>query len=187
MEKQTVQDKLKEIISCLEGNEEFNINQIVYDAMEYANLWEPTRVEHKYLDYYTYQVTKKVIENVTNVLHCYAREGKDSYITVKEVSVPDVKPGDVRGIIYDDKLVKMRLSHILYSDRKQYVFANCDQSKLVRPMVVTLFEDEVDKKAFKVAEDFPDELTFDEISMVASPNVYGMNSDWNEALTVEGI
>jgi len=170
MEKQTVQDKLKEIISCLEGSEEFNINQIVHDAMEHANRWEPTRVEHKYLDYYTYQVTKKVIENVTNVLHCYAREGKDSYITVKEISVPDIKPGDIRNIIYDDKFVKMRLSHILYGDRRQYVFANCDQSKFVRPMVVTLFEDEVYEKVFKVIGGTVNVSSNDELSEMFSVN-----------------
>jgi len=177
MEKQTVQEKIDEIIICLDGSEDFNINQVVHEAMEYANRWEPARIEHKYLDYYTYEVTKKVLEGVKNVLTHYAREGKDSYITVKKAVVPDIKQGDIRSIIHDDNLVKMRLSYILYGDRNRYVFANCDQSKFVRPMVIALFEDEVDEKSFKVAENFPDELTLDEILMRASPNVYDMSNN----------
>ncbi len=170
MEKQTVRDKLNEIIGYIEDSEEFNINQIVYDAMKHANRWEPTRVEHKYLDYYTYEVTKKVIENVTNVLLHYAEEGRDSYIDVKKRNIPEIKIGDIRGLVYDEKLVKMRLSHILWSERKQYVFVNCDQTKFVRPMVIELFEDEVNEKAFKLNEDIPKSISLDEFYKMFSPN-----------------
>ncbi len=153
MEKQTVRDKIIEIIDTLEGGDEFNINLTINNAMEYAKRVSPVKIEHEYLDYYAYMIANTTLEHVLNVLHCEAEAGRYSYITEKKPVIPEIKIGDVRHVIHGEKLVKMRLSSILSGGRKRYVFANCDQSKFVRPLVIELFEDEVDQKAFKVIED----------------------------------
>ena len=153
MEKQTVRDKIMEIVDYLEGDD-FNVNVVIDDSMTYASNVSPIKFEHEHLDYYTYLVVNKTLEKVINVLHCEAEAGRYSFITDNPPPSPKIKIGDVRNVIYDDEAVKMRLNHILSGDRKTYVFTNCDQGKFVRPLVVKLPEDDVDEKALEITDKF---------------------------------
>lgn len=144
MKKQTVQEKINEIIDYLKDSTSFNRNLVMYEAMEYANKLIPNKLDSEYLDFYTYEITKNILEKVTNVLSVYAEEGKYLFIEENKPEEPNVSIGDIRYLPHNGRLVKMILTRISYEDPKVYTFANLVHDNFVRPMVIKLPAEKVD-------------------------------------------